>query len=61
MPQWSEKMAIKLEIKADVINAGEKVEEINWKDELNGNESERLSESDIKKLAIYVHQLGGGE
>ena len=61
MPGFSEKLALKLEIKADVLNAGEKVEDINWADELSGNETERLSESDIKKLAIYVHQLGGGE
>jgi cytochrome c oxidase cbb3-type subunit 3 len=61
MPQWSEKMALMLEIKADVLNGGEKVEDINWEDELSGDETERLSESDIKKLAIYVHQLGGGE
>lgn len=61
MPGFSEKLALKLEIKADVLNAGERVEDINWAEELSGNETERLSESDIKKLAIYVHQLGGGE
>jgi cytochrome c oxidase cbb3-type subunit 3 len=61
MPKFNEKLALILEIKADVLGSGKKVEDINWQDELNGDEVERLSESDIKKLAIYVHQLGGGE
>lgn len=50
MPQWNEKLAVKLE--------AEKWDE---EPEYEGDETERLSETEIKKLAIYVHQFGGGE
>lgn len=61
MPQWSEKMAIILQVRADAIADGEDPSEIDWSDELEGTESERLSETEIKKLAVYVHQFGGGQ
>lgn len=50
MPGWNEKLAVKLE--------AEKWDE---EPEYEGDETERLSETEIKKLAIYVHQFGGGE
>jgi cytochrome c oxidase cbb3-type subunit 3 len=50
MPVWNEKLAVKLE--------AEKWEE---EPEYDGTETERLSETEIKKLAVYVHQLGGGQ
>lgn len=61
MPQWSEKMAAKLELIAYAIDDGEDPNEIDWDEELDGDEAERLSENDIKKLAIRVHQFGGGQ
>jgi len=61
MPQWSEKYAIKLEVIADAIADDEDPSEIDWSDELDGTEAERLTETQIKKLAIYVHQFGGGK
>jgi cytochrome c oxidase cbb3-type subunit 3 len=50
MPSWSEKLAVKLEA-------------LEWDEEpeYDGTETERLTETEIKKLAVYVHQLGGGQ
>lgn len=50
MPQWSEKLTVILEAR-----------EYEEEPEFEGDESERLSENDIKKLAVYVHQFGGGQ
>ena len=50
MPQWSEKLTVKLEAM-----------EFEEEPEYDGTESERLSETEIKKLAVYVHQFGGGQ
>jgi len=61
MPQWSEKVAIIMEVTADAIADDEDPSEIDWSDELDGTEAERLSETDIKKLAVYVYQFGGGQ
>ena len=61
MPQWSQKLAVMLEAKAYAIADGEDPNEIDWSDELDGTEAERLSETDIKKLTVYVHQFGGGQ
>lgn len=61
MPQWSEKLAIMLQVRADAIADGDDPKDIDWSDELDGSEAERLSETDIKKLAVYVHQFGGGQ
>lgn len=52
MPGWNEKLAVRLEAE----EYGDDPE-----DYYDGDETERLSETEIKKLAIYVHQLGGGE
>lgn len=61
MPQWNERLAAVLQIQADVKQADENIEEIDWEQELSGQETQRLSESDIRKLSIYVHQMGGGQ
>lgn len=61
MPQWSEKLAIMLQVRADAIADDEDPNDIDWEDELEGTEAERLSETDIKKLTVYVHQFGGGQ
>lgn len=61
MPAWSEKLAIILELTAEAIEDDEDPSEIDWDDELEGDESERLTEIEIKKLAVYVHQFGGGQ
>jgi len=61
MPAWSEKLAIMLQVRADAIADDEDPNDIDWSDELDGDEAERLSETDIKKLAVYVHQFGGGQ
>jgi len=61
MPQWSEKLAIMLEARAYAIDEGEDPNDIDWDDELEGDEAERLTETEIKKLAVYVHQFGGGQ
>lgn len=61
MPQWSEKLSIILEVRADAIADDEDLSEIDWSDELDGSEAERLSETDIKKLTVFVHQFGGGQ
>ncbi len=61
MPQWSEKVAVMMEAIAFAIEDGDDPNEIDWDDELDGDESERLTENDIKKLAVYVHQFGGGQ
>ena len=61
MPQWSEKLAIMIEARAYAVEDGEDPNDIDWDDELDGDESERLSEGDIKKLTVYVHQFGGGQ
>ncbi len=61
MPQWSEKMAVMLDAIAYAIEDDEDPNDIDWDDELDGSESERLTENEIKKLAVYVHQLGGGQ
>lgn len=61
MPQWSEKLAIMLQVRADAIADDEDPNDIDWSDELEGDEAERLTETDIKKLTVYVHQFGGGQ
>ena len=61
MPQWSEKLAIMIEARQYAIEEGEDPNEIDWDDELDGDEAERLTETEIKKLAVYVHQFGGGQ
>lgn len=61
MPQWSEKFAIMLQARADAIADEEDPNEIDWDDELDGDEAERLTETEIKRLAVYVHQFGGGQ
>jgi cytochrome c oxidase cbb3-type subunit 3 len=61
MPQWSEKVAVMMEARQYAIEEGEDPNEIDWDDELTGDEQERLTETEIKKLAVYVHQLGGGQ
>ncbi len=61
MPQWSQKLSVMLQARAYAIADGEDPDEIDWTDELDGTEAERLSETDIKKLAVYVHQFGGGQ
>lgn len=61
MPQWSEKMAVMIEAIQYAIEEDEDPNEIDWDDELSGDEQERLTETEIKKLAVYVHQLGGGQ
>ncbi len=50
MPAWNEKLAVKLEA-------------MQWDEEpeYDGTETERLTETEIKKLAVYVHQFGGGQ
>jgi len=50
MPAWNEKLAVKLEA-------------LKWEEEpeYEGTETERLTETEIKKLAVYVHQFGGGQ
>ena len=50
MPSWNEKLAVKLEA-------------LKWEEEpeYDGTETERLTETEIKKLAVYVHQFGGGQ
>ncbi len=50
MPAWNEKLAVKIE--------AEKWDE---EPEYEGDETQRLSVTEIKKLAVYVHQLGGGQ
>jgi cytochrome c oxidase cbb3-type subunit 3 len=50
MPQWNQKLAVRLE--------AEKWDE---EPEYDGTETERLTETEIKKLTVYVHQLGGGQ
>ena len=52
MPAWNEKLAVRLEAE----EYGDDPEEY-----YEGDETERLTENEIKKLSIYVHQLGGGE
>lgn len=61
MPQWSEKVAIMMEARAYAIEEGEDPNDIDWDDELSGDEAERLTETEIKKLTVYVHQFGGGQ
>ena len=61
MPQWSEKLAIMMQVRADAVADGEDPNAIDWTEELDGDEAERLTETDIKKLAVYVHQFGGGQ
>jgi cytochrome c oxidase cbb3-type subunit 3 len=61
MPQWSEKVAVMMEARQYAIDEGEDPNAIDWADELSGDEQERLTETEIKKLAVYVHQLGGGQ
>jgi cytochrome c oxidase cbb3-type subunit 3 len=50
MPVWNEKLAVKFEA-------------MKWDEEpeYEGTETQRLSETEIKKLTVYVHQLGGGQ
>lgn len=50
MPGWNEKLAVKLEA-------------LKWEEEpeYDGTETQRLTETEIKKLAVYVHQFGGGQ
>ncbi len=61
MPQWSKKLAIIMEARAYAIEEGDDPNDIDWDDELEGDEAERLTETEIKKLAVYVHQFGGGQ
>lgn len=61
MPQWNEEMALMLESKQDMTMTANHAEQNSWQDDLSGDEIVRMSVSDVKKLAIYVHQLGGGE
>jgi cytochrome c oxidase cbb3-type subunit 3 len=61
MPQWSEKYAVMLEAIQYAIEEGEDPNEIDWDEELSGDEAERLTPTEIKKLAVYVHQFGGGQ
>jgi cytochrome c oxidase cbb3-type subunit 3 len=61
MPAWSEKLAVILQLTAEAIEDDEDPSEIDWDDELEGDEAERLTETEIKKLAVYVHQFGGGQ
>lgn len=61
MPAWNEKLATVLQAKYDAAEAGETVNDLELQQLLTGDETERLSENDIKKLSIYVHQMGGGE
>ena len=61
MPQWNEKVAVMMEAIAYAIEDGDDPNDIDWDDELDGSESERLTETEIKKLAVYVHQFGGGQ
>ena len=61
MPQWNQKLALMLQAKADAIADKQDPRMIEWNEVLEGDETERLTESDIKKLTIYVHQLGGGQ
>lgn len=61
MPAWSEKMAVMLEAIAYAVEDGDDPNDIDWSDELDGTEAERLTETEIKKLAVYVHQMGGGQ
>lgn len=61
MPQWNQKLAVMLEARAYAIADGEDPNAIDWSEELDGTEAERLSETDIKKLTVYVHQFGGGQ
>ena len=61
MPAWSEKYAVMLEEIIYAIEEEEDPNEIDWDDVLEGDEAERLSVNEIKKLAVYVHQLGGGQ
>jgi len=50
MPSWNQKLAVKLEA-------------LKWEEEpeYDGTETQRLTETEIKKLAVYVHQFGGGQ
>lgn len=61
MPTWNQKLAKEIKVRQEAIDAGEDIRMIKWNEVLSGDETERLSESDIKKLTIYVHQLGGGQ
>ncbi len=61
MPTWSEKRAVMLGVIADAIADEEDPAEIDWEDELEGDEAQRLTDTEIKKLAVYVHQFGGGQ
>lgn len=60
MPQWSEKLAVMMEARAYAIEDGDDPNDIDWDDELEGDEAERLTETEIKKLAVYVYQFSGG-
>ncbi len=60
MPKWNEKLATQLETRQKAIEEGKDPDESGWRNELTGDEVIRLSENDIKKLTIYVHQFGGG-
>jgi cytochrome c oxidase cbb3-type subunit 3 len=61
MPQWSEKYALMLEVIQYAIEEDEDPNEIDWDDELEGDEAQRLTDTEIKKLTVYVHQFGGGQ
>lgn len=52
MPGFNERLAVKLEAE----EFGDDPE-----DYYDGTETERLTETEIKKLAVFVHQFGGGQ
>lgn len=61
MPSWNEKLARTMEARQEAIEEGQDPRMVDLSDVLSGDESERLSASEIKKLTVYVHQLGGGQ
>ena len=61
MPKWNEKLGLKLEMQQEALIAGERFDILLWQEQLTGEEIERISQNAIKKLAIYVHEMGGGE
>ncbi len=61
MPSWNQRLAAKIRAKQEALEAGETLTELDLQQVFTGDETERLSENDIKKLTIYVHQMGGGE
>jgi cytochrome c oxidase cbb3-type subunit 3 len=54
-------MGIILQVTKDAIEFDEDPNEIDWSDELDGTEQQRLTDNEVKKLTVYVHQFGGGQ